>query len=330
MKHLFCLPALISLVGFVPLAADDLPANPAVAEAANQLLPLIEQLEAPEFSNRQDATRQLSEAGKVAFPQLERTVAGSSREASGRALDVLKGHFQRGDNETKAAARESLQRLAKHENTAIAQRAQNILTPPAAPSASDLGVMFAPAAQIQIANLQIANRVVPAIGRSVSTMRSANGAIRIVVTENGKTTEIKSTPGGKIEVQVTDPKNVQANKQIEAKDLDELKKKDEAIAKIYEQYSQPPQARVQVGAVRPAVAPRTPVESARQRLQSIDAQIERMKAQLKDTPGAQESLKGLQTIRDRYDQQLKDLEKAAPAPQPAESKPAEARAIGGQ
>jgi hypothetical protein len=152
-----------------------------------------------------------------------------------------------------------------------------------------------------------------------------------VVTENGKSTEIKSTPGGKIEVQITDPNNPKSNKQFDAKDLDDLKKKDEAIAKIYEQHSQPP--RLPVGAVLP-IAPRTPVESARQRLQSIDSQIERMKAQLKDTPGAQESLKGLQTIRDRYEQQLKDLEKTAPAtpaaPRPAEPKAAEARAIGGQ
>lgn len=338
MKRLFCLSALIGFAWFVPASADDLPENPGLAEVAGQLLPLIEQLEAPEFSNRQEASRQLSEAGKSAFPSLERTVAGSSREASGRALDVLKGHFQRGDNETKAAAKEALERLARNENAAIAQRAQQVLNPPPKPSASDLGIMVAPAAQIQIANLQL-NRpiaVVPAIGRSVSTMRSANGAIRIVVTENGKSTEIKSTPGGKIEVQVTDTRNAKASKQFEAKDVDELKKKDEAIAKIYEQYSQPPQLRV--NAFRPAGAaplpraPQAPAETLRRQIDSLNTQIERLKANSPDDQGRKRALDDLKTLRTKFQKQLEQLEQPAEASKPvAPAKPADAdRGVGGQ
>ena len=77
-----------------------------------------------------------------------------------------------------------------------------------------------------------------------------NGAIKIQIRENGKTTKIESTPGGKIDVEITETQNGPANKKIEAKDLDELKKKDAEVARLYEQYSQPPGVRL--GAALPA------------------------------------------------------------------------------
>src|SRR4051794_38082774 len=72
---------------------------------------LIEQLDAPEFGERQEASRRLSEAGKSALPDVEKAVTAPSREVSGRALDILKLHFQRGDADLKQAAKESLSRL---------------------------------------------------------------------------------------------------------------------------------------------------------------------------------------------------------------------------
>jgi DNA repair exonuclease SbcCD ATPase subunit len=115
-----------------------------------------------------------------------------------------------------------------------------------------------------------------------------------------------------------------------------LKRKDAEIARLYEQYNQP---RIQIGAIRPAGAilpnrvvpppPLPPAEMLKQRLQTIDAQIERIQAQVKDNPAAQRSLDGLKTIRARYERDLKDAEKAAPAAPPADAA-AEAKAVGGQ
>jgi len=151
-----------------------------------------------------------------------------------------------------------------------------------------------------------------------------------VVTENGKTTEIKSTPGGKIEVQFTDPNNPKANKQFEAKDLDELKKKDEAIAKLYEQYSQPPQQRVNAFRAAPAPrAPAAPAETLRRQIDGLSTQIERLKANAPDDQGRKKALDDLKTLRTKYQKQLEQLEPPAEASKPATPAGAD-RGVGGQ
>lgn len=327
MTRVFC------LLACALLAAATVRANPPATTADIQpadIAQFVEQLQSPAFSERQEATRQLSEAGQVAFPELERLTQSGSREVSGRALDVLKGHFQRGDNATKTAAGAILERLAKSSNAAIAERAKNVLNPPAQPTAASIAAGFA-AAPIRVVNLplQIVPNAMPAgMGRSTSVRRSANGDIKIEIRDNGKVTTIQSAAGGKIAVEITDAKNAQANKKFEAKDLAELKQKDAEVARLYEQYNQP--ARVQIGAIRPAAAPLTPAESLKQRLKSLDSQIERYQAQLKDNPGIQRSIDTLKSMRSRYEQQLKDL--PAEAARPAEAaKPTEAeKAVGGQ
>src|SRR5581483_10035467 len=63
--------------------------------SSTEIARLIEQLDAPLFGERQDASRRLIEAGKSVLPDLEKAAAAPSREVSGRALDILKQHFHR-------------------------------------------------------------------------------------------------------------------------------------------------------------------------------------------------------------------------------------------
>ena len=310
--------------------AEQPAAKPAADSESADIAGLIEQLQRPEFAEREEATRRLSEEGKAAFPQLEKAAAGSSREASARALEVIKGHFQRGDNETKNAAKETLERLAQNSNVSIAQRAQNILNPPPEPTAVAGGFGALP---LNVANLrvQVAGNVVPAVGRSVSISRSANGEIKIQHRENGKSTKIESAPGGKITAEVTEQQNgKEVTRKLEAADLEALKKQDAEVAKIYEQYSQP---RVQVGVMLPPALPGfappglpTQVESLKRTIATIDAQIQRMQAQLPNNPAAQRSLDSLKNIKQTYERRLQSLQPAEP-PKPA---PAVEKGVGGQ
>lgn len=332
----------------LPLVA--LAQQPATADIQpDDVARFVEQLQSPEFAERQEATRLLSEAGKAAFAELEKASASSSRETSGRALDVLTGHFRKGDNETKAAAKDALDRLAKHANPALAQRAQNILNPPQ-PSAAEIAAFNAINAPIRVAPLQIQvaggfQGVAPAgAGRSTTVTRGANGAIRILIRENGKTTQIESSPAGKIDVAITETQNGKpVTKNIEAKDLDDLKKKDAEIARLYEQYNRPPNVRVVAQAALPAggFGPRPiPVDTLKRQIESIDKQIEQLKPQAANNAAAQRLVETLQTRKQTYQKQLDDLNKPAepkPAPKPTDDPfadppkaAAESKAIGGQ
>jgi hypothetical protein len=106
------------------------PIESATPLALDPIAATIQRLEHDTFAERQAASRILIEAGTAALPQLESTAANGNREAAGRALDIVKQHFQNGDAELKNGAREILTRLAKNENVAMAQRARNLLDPP--------------------------------------------------------------------------------------------------------------------------------------------------------------------------------------------------------
>jgi hypothetical protein len=88
--------ALLAGLRAVPAAADPPPgpAAPAPAEVAR----LVEQLGAPDFEVREDATRRLLELGSAARPALERTMRESpSLEARWRAEQILRRLDQEGE-----------------------------------------------------------------------------------------------------------------------------------------------------------------------------------------------------------------------------------------
>src|SRR3954470_12464796 len=124
------------LAGFASLvaAAQDEKRPESAKPAAKEVTPgeidkLMEQLDANRFSERQTAQQKLAEVGKAALPALEKGTQSPSREVATRSLEVIKNHFQGEDDALKAAAKESLERLAKHQDAALAKRVSDILTP---------------------------------------------------------------------------------------------------------------------------------------------------------------------------------------------------------
>jgi hypothetical protein len=201
-----------------PIALDPIAAN-------------IQQLEHEIFAERQAASKILADAGAAALPHLENTAANGSREASGRAFDIVKRHFENGDTELKSNAREILTRLAKNDNVATAQRARNVLDPPrtsmlpigAVPNAR--GLPFMPPQQMT--RTQMTTEI--------------NGRREVEVRENGRKTKIQTLPDGRIQFEFTEPINGRdVIRKIEAKDLSELKRKDVEAGQLYELYDAAP------------------------------------------------------------------------------------------
>jgi hypothetical protein len=192
---------------------------------------IVQQLEHDTFAERQAASRTLAEAGAAALPYLESIAASGSREAAGRALEIVKKHFESGDFELKNDARQILTRLAKNDNAATAQRARNVLDPPrtsmlpmgAIPNVR--GLPFIPPQQIT--RTQMTTEI--------------NGRREIEVRENGRKTKIQTFPDGRIQIEFTEPKNGRdETRRIDAKDLSELKRKDPDASQAYELYDAAP------------------------------------------------------------------------------------------
>ncbi len=331
----FCL--LLPLVGWAGARAiaDEVntPApETAAAEKPTDLDALIEQLNAPEFAARQEASRKLSEAGKAVFPQVEKAAETGSREVATRAIEILRTHFRGGDLETKEAAKASLDRLAKSGNPAAAQRASDALNPPAAVTIPQPVVLggINPAILQQLQQrggiqIQVGGVAAPINGVNRTRIRTVNGRSEIEVQSNGKITKVKDVPGGGIEASVTEihPNGKETTRKIEAKDFDDLKKKDADAAQIYETYTRRAQG-IPIGALPPGALPpgampggfapagAPPPETLQRLVESLDRSIERYKQRLPGDPTAQQRIDSLERTKKRY-QELLPKEAAQPA-----------------
>ena len=311
--------------------ADDVANAPALAgDGAAETSRLIPQLDDAEFSQRQAASQELMEAGRVVFPELEKAALEGSREASGRAIDILRTQFARGDNDTKQAAQAALERLAKSNNAGAAQKANDVLNPPK-PVEDPFNGRFGVAPVIRGAGIQI--QVAGNIGgaRRVSTRRDANGKLEIEAEENGKKTKITKQPDGSIEMEITETVNgKETTKKHSAKNYDELKMKDAEAAKIYDQYNAGGVGNIQIQGFAPGLpVPGLPgqpaagpnAESIKRLVESIDGQIERYKARLPNDPNAQRAIDSLERTKQRMKELLpveaKPPEAPAPVPAPA-------------
>jgi hypothetical protein len=320
-------------------AAETAPEGEFAATPAN-LSRILEQLDAPGFADRQEASRKLSEAGKAVFPEVEKAAEAGSREVATRAIDILRRHFSGGDLETKEAAKASLERLAKSGNPAAAQRAADALNPQPMPTLPQpaigginpalLPLMQQRGIQIQLGGIAAGQNVVRR-----TSIRTINGLREIEVQNGDKITKVKDVAGGGIEAEVTEKVNgKETTRKIEAKDLDELKKKDADVAQVYETYNRigrgiqigaMPGAPGLPGAVPPPVpAARTP-ETIKRMIESLDQNIERYKAQLPNDPNAQRRIDSLERTKKRYQDMLpKEDAKPAEGAVPVEQAPADA------
>jgi hypothetical protein len=317
----------------VAQGADPVDGGAPAAGPAN-LGRLVEQLDAPGFAERQEASRKLSEAGKAVFPEVEKAAETGSREVASRAVEILRRHYSGGDLETKEAAQSALERLVKSGNAAAARQAADALNPQpvaAIPQPNINGInpailqrMQQGGIQIQIGGIAPAQNVVRR-----TSIRTINGQRAIEVQENDKITKIKDGPNGGIEAEITEKINgKETMRKIEAKDLDDLKKKDADAARIYEMYNRVGRG-IQIGAVPggfpgvpaapalPVAATRSP-ETIKRMIESLDQNIERHKAQLPNDPNAQRRIDSLEQMRKRIQEMLTKEEA-----QPADGVPAE-------
>jgi hypothetical protein len=312
MKTTGTLLAIVSLLTLATVARAE-----ALPESSPDSAQLIEQLDAPEFARRQEASRKLTEAGKAAFSALEKAAQAGQREVAIRAIEILKSHFQGGDDDTRQAAKVSLERLAAGASQPAAQRAKDVLNPPPEPlGAGNLGGINPAVIQLmqqqamrqqalQQQGLRLQFGAAPGQRITRTSVRTINGLREIEVQNGDKVTKVRDVPGGGIEGEITEKVGGKdTTRKVEAKDLDDLKKKDADLARVYEQY-QP----------RPA----TP-DTIKRQLESVERMLERMKADLPNNPNAQRSIDSLERMKQQFQQRLKDAEKpaAAPAPNPFE------------
>jgi hypothetical protein len=338
-----------SLASAADATADNATAENTTSAATVDLGGLVEQLGAPEFSERQEASRKLSEAGKSIFPQIEKAAEAGSREVAMRAVEILKRHHTGGDLETKEAAKAALERLAKCGNPAAAQRAADALNPqPAAtiqqPAIGGINPAILQRLQQQqlqqLQQLQLQQRGIQiqlggiAPGQNVvrrTSIRTINGQREIEVQVGDRNTKIKDGANGGIEAEITEKVNgKETTRKIEAKDLEDLKKKDADVARIYEMYNRVGRG-IQIGAMPGGALPGgalpggalpvpavPPPESVKRMIESIERSIERAKTQLPNDPIAQQRIDSLERTKKRYQDMLpRDEAKPAEAAQKA-------------
>jgi hypothetical protein len=269
-SRLFALLAAAVLCTSV-FAEDDKPkveakAEPAVAKAASaaEIDKLMEQLDSNVFAERQAAQQKLTEIGKAALPAIEKGTQNVSREVAVRSLDILKGQFQKGDDATKAAAKEVLQRLAKNNDGTLAKRAGEILSPPKPVTQNAQGVPGIVPGRIGGAQIQI-QIAGGAGGNFKRSVKDVNGVKEIEAEENGKKVKIVDDPAKGIKLEMTETKDgKETTQKYEAKDAAELKTKHPEAHKLYEEYTKQP-AGIQIrgfavpGAIPPGAIPAIPV-----------------------------------------------------------------------
>jgi len=312
------------------------------AAAGEELSPeaiskLVKQLDANSFAQRQEASKKLFAAGSSAIPALEKAAQGDSREVTTRSIDILKKHVDKGDDETKAAAKAALEALAKCETPAVARRAQEALKPKPKPGdvAPGQGLPIMPGLPPQVQR-QIQIQVMGGAGVKRVNARNVNGVKDIDVKENGRKIKIHDDPNQGITVEVTEKKDGKdKTSKYEAKNADELKKKHPEAYKIYKEYAEGQGGQIQIQMppmriqgmpggpipfkIRPPALPgmfpqpqddrqKKAAEKIEQTRQQLKDLAEQLKKQLGDDEKAQEKLKRLEEIQRQLDEVKEKLE----------------------
>jgi len=239
-------------LGLETTHGDELAAAPA---APSSVRDLVRQLDADEFSQREDASRRLAELGAEAIPDLAKAAQGSSPEASARAFAILK-KFISGDNPAvQGAAREALSGIAaqreaakKNNDDALASaaaKAQEILGQSQARYAGQPSVALpAPAPGMLPPRILLPGRIPGhrVVGNRIS-VRVVDGTREVEAEENqddGRKRNVKivSDPKSGIRMEVTTTKDGKpVTEKYAAKDAESLKKDHPEAHKIYEQYN---------------------------------------------------------------------------------------------
>lgn len=205
---------------------------PGAVASAEEIANLTRQLDADQYSQREAATKRLIDIGKPAIPAVRKAAVEGSLEVTGRSIDILKNLYESSDEATKAAAEKALQQLADGDHRAAARRAKAILKPKQAPGQRFPGggiILGGANIQIQVAGAANGKRV---------SVKTVNGVKTIDVQEKDKKIKILDDPKQGIKMEITTKKDgKEQTEKIEAKNADELKKKNKEAYELYEQYS---------------------------------------------------------------------------------------------
>lgn len=310
---LVCFGAVVAVA--VEEEAKEKPAG--TVASAREIAKLVQQLDADQYSQREAATRRLTDIGKPAVPAVSKAAVEGSLEVTGRSIDILKSLYNSSDEATKAAAEKALQALADGDHRAAARRAKDILKP------KQVAGQGVPGGNIILGGANIQIQVAGAANAKKLSIKTINGVKTIQAEENDKKIKIVDDPKQGIKMEITTKKDgKEQTEKIEAKNADELKKKNKEAYELYEEYSKKQggiavaQFQFNRGNIRrkavaipaQARAKRKQVDMAALMLRSMATQITRLTGedQLKDA--SKESITELKKRLDEVKNQIAELE----------------------
>jgi hypothetical protein len=302
----------VLLLGGPSVAEDE--ARQADSDATEKIARWIQQLDANEFAARSEASRNLQQMGPAACPALAEAAVGESRERRMRALEILGQHFQEGDAATKEAAKEALDKIAASDHEASARRAKELLEPkPEQPN-----VMLP---NIAPAQMQIRINAIAQAGGGVQRIQVNNGVRQMETDDGQRKVKITDDPNKGIEVEITQKKDgKETTEKFQAKNAEELAKKDPEIHKLYQKMQNMGGVQIQAfpGGILPGIPiqGRIPVQappevrrrSAVQLMQMSRRMLENSIQQLEQSKGEGEEAKKVEESVQRLKAVLKQLE----------------------
>ena len=201
----------------------------------------IRALDADRFRDRQQATKQLEQAGPRAFGALVKAAQGDSAEVTARALRILTKAFRSSQAEVKAAAKTSLERLSKSSQPSASRQAKRVLEVAAAQrqaAGRKFGFGGKGGIQLRAVGARINIRGIGGGGGVQIQVKNVNGQKTIDATENGRNIHIEESPQGQITMRVTE--TVNGKKKVstyKAANAAALKKKSPQAYKLYQKYA---------------------------------------------------------------------------------------------
>jgi len=274
---------------------------------------LVRQLDAEEFSSREQASAALLERGQEALPALIEAAGSDSAEISTRAIEILRKHYQGEQRELKIAAAAALQKLSAGEGAA-ARSATEILKPKSVAGRPPMAVAPMPLAPARVrvmgpGGVRIAAVAIKGGVRRMS-VKDIDGLREIEVVEADRTIVINEDRAKAIKMKVTTKQDDKEEvKEYEADSAEDLKAKHPEAFKLYEQYAR------QEGAAVVRIRPDTPVivrepRAIRERLDKAQQQLDKATEQLQKRMEATEKDDELRNIIEAMEAAKKELDAA--------------------
>ena len=278
-----------ALMSLVLVAATGVQAaDPDLEARADQAIAL---LAGPSFADRQRAVAELVKLDAAAVEPLADAAEQGEPELVKNCIRILKRIQTGGSDEGKKGAEAALKELSKSKLPQVANAAASALKEETEPGPGRIP----------------GNRnLIPQIGGGTRiTVQNVNGQRTIHVSEGDRQIEIRDDSGKNIRMTVKEKVDgKEETKEYTAKDLDDLKKKDERAAEFYEKYGKENLIQLPFQAFGPpGIRIRGPGGAAGGRM--ANAANEKIEAALKTLSDVREKLEAL---KDKKDLDPKEIE----------------------